>query len=91
MSAWPDRALDEIGDAFAVETAQGNAIDTLGAAQVREQGTEGMRPVDLGVAVCADHQQVQVAIAPQHVTKHEQGRLRRPVQIIEHEQRRREL
>ena len=56
------RAFDEVGDAVAVEAAQRDAIDAFGAAQVREQRAERMRAVDLGVAVRADHEQVQVRV-----------------------------
>ena len=54
--------FDEIGETFAVEAANA-MIDTFGPTQVRQQRSERMRPVDLGVAVCADHEQIQTSIA----------------------------
>ena len=56
------------------------------ASQVGEQRAERMRAVDLGVAVRADHQQVQVAFAAQHVAQHVQRGFGRPVQVVEDEQ-----
>src|SRR5436190_10176165 len=85
------RALDEIGDTRSVKAAQRDAIDAFRATQVCEQRTEGMRPIDLRVAVRPDDEQIEVPIAAQHMTEHEQSRFCGPVQVVEHEQGWRDL
>jgi len=45
-----------VGDTITIEPAQRDPIEPLGAAEVRQQRAERMCPIDLGVAIGADHQ-----------------------------------
>ena len=76
--------LGDVGrDVVGVQTAQREAIGGTVAVQVGEDGRQRMGPVEVGAAVRADDLHAGVLSEPQQMAQQQQGRLGRPVQIVE--------
>ena len=81
----------QVLDTLAVEAAQREALDAVGAVDVGQQPTDRMGAVDLGVAVGAEHTQAAFGIGAEQMAQQGDGRRRGPVQIVEHEHHRSDL